>query len=225
MIVSQITGAPIFNSNLGIIYSYTNLINNKRYIGLTFNEKQRYKDHQKQVRKGTIGKFYNAVRKYGMNNFKYEVLFSSETVTLEELNQKEIQFIAAFDSFKNGYNATIGGDAPMKNRKHSPESIERMKGKTPSEETRLKLSMVQIGEKNHFFGAQHSTESKEKMKLKKIKYQPVLKFTLSGEFIEEFDSLYNAAKSINDKAKASNIKICCLGKDKQTYKFILKFKQ
>lgn len=223
-IVSQVSGLPIFGSNPGIIYSYTNLINNKRYIGLTFNEKQRYKDHQKQVRRGIVGKFYNAVRKYGMNNFKYEVLFSSETVTFEELNQKEIQFIAAFDSFKNGYNATIGGDAPMKNRKHSPESIERMKGKTPSEETRLKLSMVSTGEGNGFFGKQHSKESIEKMKLKKVEYRPILKFTLSGEFIEEFDSPYNAAKSINDKAKPSNIKICCSGKAKQTYKFIWKFK-
>ena len=84
-------------------------------------------------------------------------------------------------------------------------------------------------EKNFYVTAKnvdkYAAAFSEKMKLKKVEYRPILKFTLSGEFIEEFDSPYNAAKSINDKAKPSNIKICCSGERKKAYKFIWKFKQ
>lgn len=55
----------------------------------------------------------NARRKYGPENFGYEVLEEITCDTDEELaarlNEREIFWIAEYDSFNNGYNNSIGG--------------------------------------------------------------------------------------------------------------------
>ena len=107
----------------GIIYRITNLINNKVYIGKTvqgFNlrycEKgtgieRVYKRH-KMLREYGYG--YNkhlleSIEKYGLENFKVEecidVAFSEY-----ELSLKEKCWVQYHNSYKNGYNNTIGGD-------------------------------------------------------------------------------------------------------------------
>lgn len=96
---------------MGIIYCYTNLINNKKYIGQTINPKQRFNQHKSSAF-NSKDKEYNsllhrAFRKYGYENFKYEVLAEAETI--EELNGLEIYYIAHFNSKINGYNLEEGG--------------------------------------------------------------------------------------------------------------------
>lgn len=53
-------------------------------------------------------------------------------------------------------NFSEGGEAPMRGKKHSPESNEKNRlahvGKKPSAETRGKLSLANSGEKNRLFG-------------------------------------------------------------------------
>lgn len=49
---------------------------------------------------------YKAIRKYGKENFTIESL---EEVTFDKLDEREMYWIAYYDSFKKGYNATIGG--------------------------------------------------------------------------------------------------------------------
>lgn len=51
---------------------------------------------------------YRAIRKYGLQNFLFDVV---EECSLNELNEKEIYWISFYDSFYNGYNLTFGGDA------------------------------------------------------------------------------------------------------------------
>lgn len=50
--------------------------------------------------------FHRALKKYGLSNFTFEVV---EECSLEELDEKEIKWIAYYDSWKNGYNMTPGG--------------------------------------------------------------------------------------------------------------------
>lgn len=58
------------------IYQFRNIINNKKYIGSTFDLKDRYKDHIKFLRKNQHHsiKFQRAFNKYGKENFIFEVL-------------------------------------------------------------------------------------------------------------------------------------------------------
>ena len=95
------------------IYKITNKINNKSYIGQTKNYKRRFSNHRTKYKK-TDGQernklLYRAMRKYGIENFTFEVIDYCE-----DYNEKEIFYISKFDSFNNGYNMTIGGEEPPK---------------------------------------------------------------------------------------------------------------
>lgn len=96
----------------GFIYKITNRVNNKVYIGQThFTIEHRFKQHIKNFniehRKQPL---YKAFAKYGLENFYVEKL---EEVECEKLNEREIYWIAYYNSFKEGYNATLGGDGQL----------------------------------------------------------------------------------------------------------------
>ena len=97
---------------MGIIYCYTNLINNKKYIGQTINPEQRKKQHKSSAFNEKDDDYdtplHRAFRKYGYENFLYEVLAEAETT--EELNGLEIYFIAHLHTkIPDGYNILDGG--------------------------------------------------------------------------------------------------------------------
>ena len=89
----------------GIIYKITNKVNGKSYIGQTrYTIEFRWKQHQ---HKKDDTYFHNAIHKYGIENFSIEIL---EECNIEDLNSREIFYIAKYNTFNNGYNLTIGGD-------------------------------------------------------------------------------------------------------------------
>ena len=93
---------------MAYIYQITNDINGKIYIGKTeFNIEKRFKEHCRDAFKDRNEKrpLYAAMRKYGVEHFHIELL--EETDNPEE---KETFWIEKKSSFKNGYNATFGGD-------------------------------------------------------------------------------------------------------------------
>lgn len=89
----------------GFIYKITNKVNGKSYIGQTrYTVEFRWRQHQHK--KDNVY-FHNAVHKYGVENFIVETL---EECEYKDLNSREIFYIAKYDTFRNGYNLTIGGD-------------------------------------------------------------------------------------------------------------------
>ena len=92
------------------IYKITNLVNQKAYVGQATNIKVRFKNHRSDAfnpNKPTYDyPLYRAIRKYGLNNFIFEVL---EECLVSELNEKEIYYIAYYDTYHNGYNQDEGG--------------------------------------------------------------------------------------------------------------------
>lgn len=99
----------------GIIYKYTSP-NGKVYIGQTTNEKNRIYQHKSLTVKSR-NKFGSALRKYGFENFKYEVIVEIEGDTKyvsSELNRLEAEYIKIYDSWKKGYNSTTGGESPIR---------------------------------------------------------------------------------------------------------------
>ena len=87
------------------IYKIENLINHQVYIGQSKTIEKRWQDHKNRAKNGT-SKFYNALREYGIENFSWEVI---EECPQEKLDEAEIYWIEYYDSFKNGYNSTSGG--------------------------------------------------------------------------------------------------------------------
>ena len=106
----------------GIIYKATNKINGKVYIGQTCRTlKVRRAEHLtdgKCLKYNTY--FYKAINKYGGDSFVFEEIDKADTK--EELNEKEIYWISFYDTFKNGYNSTVGGDG---NSVWNEDSIEQ----------------------------------------------------------------------------------------------------
>ena len=94
------------------IYKITNLINGYSYIGQSVDIKRRWRNHKNfafdSQNKSYDTPLYRAFRKYGIENFSFEVL---QECTKDELNMLERKYIEEFDTFFNGYNLTLGGDS------------------------------------------------------------------------------------------------------------------
>lgn len=126
-----------------IIYKTTNLVNGKIYIG------KDEKNNPNYLGSGKILK--SAIKKYGEENFKKEILEICKT--REELNEREKYWIKKLKSIEEGYNIAEGGAG----------------GDTYSNNPNLKDIIDKLsGENNHFFGKKHSDENKEKIRKTKI---------------------------------------------------------
>lgn len=154
---------------LGYIYKFENTINGKCYIGQTLDTTRRYKRHVADAKK-VKNKFYNAVRKYGVDSFTFDVLFT--VLDANDLNELEQKFIIEYDSFANGYNSNTGGKSAFGFR-HSEETRKKLseqkkqnnpqKGKPLTDEHKEKIASKMRGELGHFYGKTHTVEAREKI--------------------------------------------------------------
>ena len=148
----------------GIIYVYFNRAKyekegiEKYYVGQTIGtmEQRAGKDGKNYSWKDPScnSKFARSIRKWGWDAFEGRVL---EEVYEEDLNELEKFYIEQFDSYKNGYNSTLGGEGSS--------------GYVPSKNT-LKL-LSDISKKNwknkEFRNKTNKTQKKEKKKKEKKK--------------------------------------------------------
>lgn len=144
----------------------------KRYIGITNQTPE--KRWQNGYGYTYNSHFYRAIKHYGWENFKHEIL--NKNLTMEEAQELEIKYIAMYNTTNqdNGYNHTNGGEhkgkwgidarermsKAHKGKKLSPEHrkkiAEKGKGRVFSEETRRK-----IGDSHR--GIKMSDEAKKRM--------------------------------------------------------------
>ncbi len=152
-----------------IIYKITNKINGKIYIGQTVQPlTSRWSGHcNKSISKN--GYLYNAIVKYGKENFTIEKIRDCENI--DEMNFWEEELIKSENTRRsNGYNIKAGGnnhlwDDQSKMRMSETRSGENhpLWGKHHSEESRQKNSDSQKGNKSAWFGKKHSVETKNRM--------------------------------------------------------------
>jgi group I intron endonuclease len=164
-------------SSIYSIYKATNTINGKIYIGFDSNWPNRQKGHKYSLNTRNQ-KFYLALRKYGWNNFIWEVIYQSKD-GIHCLQKMEPYFINEYNSFECGYNLTLGGEGSL--------------GRKTKETTKIKISQKikgrYTGKNNPMYDRKHSLESKLKMSRpgKKPKLQKSLSkgiyFTPWGNFI------------------------------------------
>lgn len=111
---------------MGIIYCYTNLINSKKYIGQTINPEMRYSAHKSNYQNPKNNEYnsllHKAFRKYGFENFKYEILVQGID-DINILNDLEVYYISKYNTqVPNGYNVEVGGKNSPK-----PKTLEHRK--------------------------------------------------------------------------------------------------
>ena len=144
-----------------IIYKATNKINGKCYIGQTRHSlEHRKKIHLIRARQGVKTHFYQAIRKYGEDNFEWTIL--CVTSSKQTLNELETYYITKYDSIKNGYNMVDGGDNNIMDiegvKTHHDEVMQ-------SDEVRSKISKsMKAYRLEHPFTDEHRKKLSEKAK-------------------------------------------------------------
>lgn len=93
------------------IYKITNLLNNKCYIGCSKNIEHRWIAHKSESILEHNPQYnysiHRAFRKYGLDNFKFEII---ELTNEMDLFKREVYWIEYYNSYFEGYNETLGGD-------------------------------------------------------------------------------------------------------------------
>jgi len=198
---------------IGFIYKYENRLNHKVYIGQTTDLVSRKASHRYNAA-FTKSKFYNAVRKYGWDNFDFDVIAQVEEPTIDALTSTldslEIKFIDEYNSYLQGYNSTSGGHSYRgktvseeyreycRNRKYSEETRAKMSKaasrKEISEVTRQKLKANAI--KRNFASYRELTTEKRNAGIRKALAKPVLQLDKNGNTVNEFPTMREAAKFI-----------------------------
>lgn len=145
------------------IYMHINKINNKVYIGQTKQKPEKRWNNGKGYSTSPI--FYNAIQKYGWDNFEHLILYTN--LSQEEANKLEEELILKYDSTNDlfGYNIKFGGN----NHAHTEETKKKIGeanrqaqlGKKWSEEQKALMSKLFSGKNNPFYGKRHSEETKK----------------------------------------------------------------
>ena len=205
------------------IYKITNKKNGKIYIGKTmFTVPERWSEHCRDYKKERCENrpLYKAIQKYGVDGFTVEEV---EECSSDVLSEREKHWIEYYGSFKNGYNATIGGD-----------------GSQYIDYDVVIQTYLQTGNQNktaEIIGI--CPESvKNILKIKNVDSIPMTKvnqkafgsvinmFSLSGDFVKSFPSARDAARFIlsdtdntSNFGAAAHILDVCKGKRKTAYKY------
>lgn len=187
------------------IYAIKNKINHKMYVGMTNNYKKRVEHHLYELKhnKHHSQKLQRAFNKYGENNFEFYVLL--EVDKMEGLELKEKEFIKKYDTYKNGYNCSEGGEK-LPNYKQ-PETtrqalLKRNKGnkyglgmKMP-QSAKDKISKKNSGKGNGMYGKKHTEEELQKMSTK-------IKKDWKNDYNKRYTKIVNANKSEKRRKEVS----------------------
>lgn len=203
-----------------IVYCHTLIKDNKKYFGITSikpilrwrKKGQGYKDNKY---------FYRAIKKYGWENFKHEILFKD--LTKEEAKEKEKKLIKLYNTQnqKYGFNLTAGGES----------------GNQPCKKTREKMSKSAKGNKSHL-GFKNTQEMKNNMRKLKNEYWSNIenrkKQSIANEWqkkkvakidknTNEIICIYNSLAEASKGRLKSNICHCCNEKIKTAYGYKWKY--
>lgn len=201
---------------MSFIYKISNTINSKLYIGKTSNSiEKRWKEHLRDSKKESlvIRPLYRAMKKYGTDVFKIELV---EEVSESSVNVREIYWINYYNSFKEGYNATLGGDGSSYIDRDSVVSTY-----TELKSMRATSNHLNIDEKTvRKILKECGIKILPKAEMQKEKQgKSVAKLNKdTDEIVETFSSIKDAAKSVPN-ASFSHISSVCSGKRKTAYGF------
>ena len=206
---------------MAYIYKITNDINGKIQIGKTeFSVEKRFKEHchDRINRKYENRPLYQAMNKYGIEHFHIETIEETDNPS-----EREKYWIEYYGSFKNGYNATLGGDGTKYidydlviatyNELHSLI------------DTSKKLGIHQDSVRNILISRKQKIYSRNEVL--KEKYSKIVnQYDLQGKYITSFSSLSDAARSLGityNTGIVSHISAVCKGKRKTAYGYIWRY--
>lgn len=197
------------------VYKHTSP-SGKVYIGITSRKPEYRWNKGKGYREKDQQCFYRAIKKYGWENIKHEILYTN--LTEEEAKTLEISLIKYYKKLKLSYNMTDGGDGG--------KGLHGKRGKL-SEETKRKMSEVRkgmnTGDKNPMYGRHETCPAFGKFGKDHPSSKPVYQYTTDGVFIKQWDSMTEAAVALGrTQREVTHITACCNGRAKTALGYIWK---
>lgn len=183
----EIYNNPLVLGEYGVVYCLISP-SGKRYIGQTWNITKRLYYYQ-SISSNSQQKIYNAIKKYGFENFEVEIL--DFCFNQEEMDDSEIYWIKFYNSIISGYNIRGGGSRGrwsddmkklisektklgMKNNPRTEESYklstQKLVGRKRSNETKCLMSKNRkgknVGVDHHLYGKHLPEETRNKIGIK-----------------------------------------------------------
>ena len=203
-----------------VVYIHKNILNGKVYVGQTCNLSERWRNNGKNYFNSI--KFYNAIKKYGWDNFKHIVLCKTCKDRALLLEKTLVKY---YKSRNLSYNITDGGEdsiPSMLGRHHTDEAKKKISeaGKRPcTEQTKRKIGLANRGANNGMYGKPISDYAR-KLVIERFS-KAVLQLDSNDNIINRFSSASEAEGHLN--GKGSHISCCCLGKRKTAYGYKWKY--
>lgn len=224
------------------IYKITCTLDGKVYIGQSVQPDRRWGEHLRTLKKNEHANLLlqRAWNKHGGESFTHSIL---EWCDINEVDDREKYWIQNFRSntLEFGYNLDGGGNLNKSHHEITKEKMRRIakkSGRWQGENHPLfgvKLTEQEKIERKKYLVAYWSNhENKLKFKQKKklnnnihvaieAKRVKIVQLSLGGEFIAEYDSMADAAKT--NKTNLPHISDCCNNKRKSAGGFIWVLKE
>lgn len=172
------------------IYCFINKINKKRYVGQAKSIYTRYRKHLQGF--SDAPKFNNAIKKYGLDNFDFEIL---EECPINSLDDREEYWILFYKTLDDDFGYNIIQKQNIKRQPHTKETKQKIK-----DSLKIAFPNGTRGKNNPFYGKKHSEETLKILSEKsKGHISPNRKAVIARNETEtkEFPCLTLAAKSVN----------------------------
>ena len=202
-----------------LIYKATSKTTNKVYIGQTTTTLQNRINHHKTASEVKNYHFYNAIKKYGFDDFEWEVL-EDDIHDINLLNEREKYWINYYNSYEDGYNSTRGGEGYIR---RDDEIILKLFVEGLSVQEICKITGYSRNTIYRSFQENSLTEdnnNRNKLKIQQRCGFPVLQYDLNGNFIKEWPS----ASSCKEIGNQSAISLVCNQLSLSAYGYLWKYK-
>lgn len=202
------------NQSNFIVYKAENIQNGYVYVGSTTKSiEERKRDHEQKANNGQGYKFQEAISTYGTEAFSWEQIDTASS--LDELAQKEKQYILEYNSREDGYNVDSGGGFKKTVYQYDLKSGKLLKqfdsldsASNAVNAIKQQISRACLSVNKTFGGYRWSYEYKEPFIPEQDKRARTVKqYDSDGSWIKTFSSVAEASWETN-VSKSSIAKVC-----------------